>query len=176
MNLRIDRPISPADAVLDQAVIDFYREIESGHQPQGKHKAVEQSISAGNEAPDKATPTQRHGKKDPARGCVMDQEDADMQKMGSASRLPESESKQGPKGQKTTSNPDIDHLLIVYRNQNEDEKYNRMTKRLNRKGFNKMDAPVLTDLAEDYLAKGYLTEDELATVRRLIAKYWKQWG
>ena len=99
-----------------------------------------------------------------------------MQKMGSASRLPESESKQGPKGQKTTSNPDIDHLLIVYRNQNEDEKYNRMTKRLNRKGFNKMDAPVLTELAEDYLDKGYLTEDELATVRRLIAKYRRQWG
>ncbi len=39
-----------------------------------------------------------------------------------------------------------------------------------------MDAPVLTDLAEDYLDKGYLTEDELATVRRLIAKYWKQWA
>lgn len=175
-NLRIDRPICPADAVLDQAIIDFYREIESGHQPQGKHKAVEQSISAGNEAPDKATPTQRHGKKDPARGCVMDQEDADMQKMGSASRLPESESKQGPKGQKTTSNPDIDHLLIVYRNQNEDEKYNRMTKRLNRKGFNKMDAPVLTELAEKYLDDGNLSKEEFATVHRLIAKYRRQWG
>ena len=175
-NLRIDRPICPADAVLDQAIIDFYREIESGHQPQGKHKAVEQSISAGNEAPDKATPTQRHGKKDPARGCVMDQEDADMQKMGTISRSPEADSEKASEGRKTTSNPDIDHLLIVYRNQNEDEKYNRMTKRLNRKGFNKMDAPVLTELAEDYLDKGYLTEDELATVRRLIAKYRRQWG
>ena len=176
MNLRIDRPISPADAVLDQTVIDFYREIESGHQPKGKRKAIEQSISAGNENPDKATPTQRHGKKDPARGCVMDQEDADMPKTGTTSRSLEADSEQASEGRKTTSSPDIDHLLTVYRNQNEDEKYNRMTKRLNKKGFNKMDAPVLTDLAEDYLDKGYLTEDELATVRRLIAKYWKQWA
>lgn len=175
-NLRIDRPICPADAVLDQAVIDFYREIESGHQPQGKCKVVEQSISAGNEAPDKATPAQRHGKKDPARVCVMDQEDAEMQKKGTTSRSPEADSEKASKGRKTTSTPDIDHLLIVYRNQNEDEKYNRMTKRLNRKGFNKMDAPVLTELAEKYLDNGSLTKDELTTVHHMIAKYWKQWG
>ena len=73
-------------------------------------------------------------------------------------------------------NPDIDHLLIVYRNQNEDEKFNRMTKRLNRKGFNKMDAPVLTELAEKYLDNGNLSKDELATVHRLIAKYRRQWA
>ena len=175
-NLRIDRPICPADAVLDQAVIDFYREIESGHQPKGKRKAVEQSISAGSEGPDKAIPSQRHGKTDAARGCVMDQEDADMPKMGTASRPPESESKQGPKGQKTTSNPDIDHLLTVYWNQNEDEKHNRMTRRLNGKGFNKMDAPVLTELAEKYLDNGSLSKDELTTVHRLIAKYRRQWA
>ena len=72
--------------------------------------------------------------------------------------------------------PDIDHLLVVYRNQNDDEKHSRMTKRENGVGFNKQDAPILTELAEDYLDKGYLTEDELATVRRLIAKYWKQWA
>ena len=175
-NLRIDRPICPADAVLDQAVIDFYREIEAGHQPKGKRKAVEPSISAGNKNPDKATPTQRHGKKDSARGCVMNQEDAEMPKTGTTSRSLEADSEQASEGRKTTSSPDIDHLLTVYRNQNEDEKYNRMTKRLNKKGFNKMDAPVLTELAEDYLDKGYLTEDELATVRRLIAKYRRQWG
>ena len=175
-NLRIDRPIDLADAVIDEAVIDFYREIEAGHQPKGKRKAVERSISAENEVSGKGIHSQRHGKTDAARGCIMDQEDADIPKTGTTSRSPEADSEQEPKGQETTSNPDIDHLLTVYRNQNEDEKYNRMTKRLNKKGFNKMDAPVLTELAEDYLDKGYLTEDELATVRRLIAKYWKQWA
>jgi hypothetical protein len=176
MNLRIDRPICHADAVIDDAVIDFYRGIESGHQPKGERKAKSMSMAEYEEEMIRAYLSQKHGEKTAVKRRVMDQEDADMPKSGTASRLPESESKQGPKGQKTTSNPDIDHLLIVYRNQNEDEKYNRMTKRLNRKGFNKMDAPVLTELAEDYLDKGYLTEDELATVRRLIAKYWKQWA
>jgi hypothetical protein len=47
---------------------------------------------------------------------------------------------------------------------------------LNGKGFNKMDAPVLTELAEKYLAQGCLTEGELATVHHLIAKYRRQWG
>lgn len=175
-NLRIDRPICPADAVLDQAVIDFYREIESGHQPKGKRKAVEQSISAGNEVPGKGIHSQRHGKTDAARGCIMDQEDADIPKTGTTSRSPEADSEQEPKGQETTSNPDIDHLLTVYRNQNEDEKYNRMTKRLNGKGFNKTDAPVLTELAEKYLDDGNLSKEELATVHRLIAKYRRQWA
>jgi hypothetical protein len=175
-NLRIDRPIAPADAVLDQAVIAFYRKIESGHQLKGKCKAVELSISAENEGPDKAIHSQRHGKKDAARGCVMDQEDADMPKTGTTSRSSEADSEQASEGRKTTSNPDIDHLLIVYRNQNEDEKYNRMTRRLNGKGFNKMDAPILTELAEKYLDNGNLTKDELATVHHLIAKYRRQWG
>ena len=176
VNLRIDRPICLADAVIDDAVIDFYRGIESGHQPKGERKARSMSMDEYEEEMIRAYFSQQHGEKNAVKRRAMNQEDADIPKTGTASRLPEVESEQAPKGQKTTSNPDIDHLLIVYRNQNEDEKYNRMTKRLNKKGFNKMDAPVLTDLAEDYLAKGYLTEDELATVRRLIAKYWKQWA
>ena len=176
VNLRIDRPICLADAVIDDAVIDFYRGIESGHQPKGERKARPMSMDEYEEEMIRAYFSQQHGEKTAVKRRAMNQEDADIPKTGTASRLPEVESEQAPKGQKTTSNPDIDHLLIVYRNQNEDEKYNRMTKRLNKKGFNKMDAPVLTDLAEDYLDKGYLTEDELATVRRLIAKYWKQWA
>ena len=176
VNLRIDRPICLADAVIDDAVIDFYRGIESGHQPKGERKARSMSMAEYEEEMIRAYLSQKHGEKTAVKRRVMDQEDADMPKSGTASRLPESESKQGPKGQKTTSNPDIDHLLIVYRNQNEDEKYNRMTKRLNGKGFNKTDAPVLTELAEKYLDNGNLSKDELATVHRLIAKYRRQWA
>ena len=160
-NLRIDHPICPADAIFDQAVIDFYREIE------GKPKTKrEDATSAIPERPGKCpqrTPPKTDKKPDSTS------EDDGTEPV---------EKKTDPRsgGYQGSMNPDIDHLLIVYRNQNEDEKYNRMTKRLNKKGFNKMDAPVLTELAEDYLDKGYLTEDELATVRRLIAKYWKQWA
>ena len=176
MNLRIDRPVCLADAVIDEAVIDFYREIESGHQPKGERKARTMSMDEYEEEMIRAYFSQQHGEKAAVKRRAMDQEDADMPKTGTTSRSPKLESKQEPKGRKTTSTPDIDHLLVVYRNQNEDEKYNRMTKRLNGVGFNKNDAPVLTELAEKYLKNGSLSQDELATVHRLIAKYRRQWA
>ena len=75
-----------------------------------------------------------------------------------------------------TEDPDIDHLLFVYRNQNPDEKFAMATKRVNGVGFNKHDAPVLTPLAEKYLADGYLFESEMETVHHLVPKYWRQWA
>ena len=160
-NLRIDRPICPADAVLDQAVIDFYREIEGNSKTKRKD-----ATSAVPERPGKCpqrTPPKTDKKPDSTP------EDDGTEPI---------EKKTDPRsgGNRGLMNPDIDHLLIVYRNQNEDEKFNRMTKRLNRKGFNKMDAPVLTELAEKYLDNGNLSKDELATVHRLIAKYRRQWA
>ena len=115
-------------------------------------------------------------KKTGTKRRAMDQEGADMPKSETTSGASEPESKQEPKGQEITSSPDIDHLLVVYRNQNPDERDTKMTKRLNRKGFNKNDAPVLTELAEKYLDEGYLSESELETVHRLITKYWRQWS
>ena len=72
-------------------------------------------------------------------------------------------------------NPDIRHLLVVYRNQTNDEKRDMTAKKQNGIGFNRADAPILTALAEKYLKVGALTSSELATVRRLIVKYWRQW-
>ena len=72
-------------------------------------------------------------------------------------------------------NPDIRHLLVVYRNQTKDEKRDMTAKKQNGIGFNRADAPILTVLAEKYLKVGFLTTSELATVRRLIVKYWRQW-
>ena len=177
-NLRIDRPIVPADAVIDEAVIDFYREFESGHQPKGEHKAVTMSAPATDDDVVRDYLMQRHRdrKKTGTKRRTMDQEDADMQKSETASVVPEPNSEQAFKEQKITSSPDIDHLLVVYRNQNPDERDTKMTRRLNRKGFNKTDAPVLTELAEEYQEKGFLTESELETVHRLITKYWRQWS
>ena len=177
-NLRIDRPICLADAVIDDAVIDFYREFESGHQPKGEHKAVTMSAPATDDDVVRDYLMQRHRdrKKTGTKHRTMDQEDADMPKSETASGVPEPNSVKEAKSQKITSSPDIDHLLVVYRNQNDDERHNRMTKRLNGIGFNKMDAPMLTELAEKFLDEGYLTESELETVHRLIAKYRRQWA
>ena len=155
-NLRIDRPICPADAIFDQAVIDFYREIESGHQPKGKRKDTSSAIP------------ERPGKCPQRTPPKMDKmPDYESEDRGTESRSGENQG---------SMNPDIDHLLIVYRNQNADEKSTKMTKRLNGIGFNKMDAPVLTELAEKYLGNDNLSKDELETVHRLIAKYRRQWA
>ena len=175
-NLRIDRPICLADAVLDQDVIDFYREIETGHQPKGEHKAVTKSAPASDEDVVHTDLMQQHREKFCTKRCAMPQEDTDKPKSETASGVPEPNSEPASQEQKITSSPDIDHLLVVYHNQNSDEKHSRMTKRVNGIGFNKQDAPILTELAEEYLEKGFLTESELETVHRLIAKYHRQWS
>ena len=162
-NLRIDRAICPADANLDQAVVDFYREVESGHQPKSKRKDATSAIP---ERPGKCPQ-----RKTPTTDKIPDYYSEDD---GTEPIEKKTDPRSG--GNRGSMNPDIDHLLIVYRNQNADEKSTKMTKRLNGIGFNKMDAPVLTELAEKYLDNGNLTKDELETVHRLIAKYRRQWA
>lgn len=76
---------------------------------------------------------------------------------------------------KIYSHEDIDHLLIVYYNQTDEEKSICDAKCKNRIGFNKFDAPELTALAEKFLEDGFLTGEELKTVSYKIPKYHKQW-
>lgn len=174
-NLRIDRPIRQADAIIDEAVIDFYREIDPPQQSKGNRMAVTTSIPVSDEDVVRAYLMQLSRNKEKAatkRRHVMTQKDTDKEARTASIST---ESNKVHKGQKITTSPDIDHLLIVYRNQNADEKHEKATKRVNHVGFNKNDAPVLTELAEEYLDHGYLTEDDLATVHRLITKYRKQW-
>ena len=76
---------------------------------------------------------------------------------------------------KIYSHEDIDHLLIVYYNQTDEEKSICDAKCKNRIGFNKFDAPELTALAEKFLEDVFLTEQELKTVSYKIPKYHKQW-
>ena len=73
------------------------------------------------------------------------------------------------------SHEDIDHLLIVYNNQTGQEKGELTAKKRNGIGFNRADAPVLSELTEKFLEERFLTEDELQTVSTLIAKYHRQW-
>ena len=78
--------------------------------------------------------------------------------------------------ERITSHPDIDRLLKVYYNQTDDEQNRCFTESLNGVGFNKIDAPILTELAEKYISQGYLTAEELAIVSARIKKYHKQWS
>ena len=274
-NLRIDRPVHHEDAIIDSAVIDFYRAIEGGRQPEHKPKEVTLTIPKEHEAAIMAFLAQLQGGNSamPSPPMIQRQESSRRRlSMPSATpqnrqvytsfeppvRLhppfPEMENRQSypaieqpnrlqppflelePSQQtpfmeplmlpedgfnpeddesemteeeemdaieeemdeelqaeieaeidealkddeedekRITEDPDIDHLLIVYRNQNPDERFAMATKRVNGVGFNKHDAPVLTPLAEKYLVEGYLFESEMETVHHLVPKYWRQWA
>ena len=188
-NLRIDRPVHPADAIVDPAVVEFYREIENGPEPEREEKVTltipkeqEAAVRAflaqlqnGNDAmslaatlPSKECPQNRPALPEPDPPSVGKPRENKAEPIADTPEIALAETH-------IATDPDIDHLLVVYRNQNVDEKHEKATKRVNHVGFNKQDAPVLTELSEKYLAQGYLAEGELATVRRLIAKYRRQW-
>ena len=64
----------------------------------------------------------------------------------------------------------IKALLFVYDKQTEDEKAMKETMHDNGVGFNN-DAKLLSSLAEQYRAKGYLSEKQLNLVMKIIPKY-----
>ena len=259
-NLRLDRPVHPADAIIEQAVIDFYRAIEAGRQPEYKPKEVTMKIPKEHEAavnallaqlqsgngvasmlspltipcqqpsrrrlsfPTEGLQNQNHqgyppfeqpsrlqspfpelekfpqvpnmevpmlpensfnpedGESELTEEEEMDALDAEIDEELQAKveeeideAMEDDEQEDELDEKRITEDPDIDHLLVVYHNQNPDEKCAMATKRVNGVGFNKHDAPVLTPLAEKYLAEGYLFESELEAVHHLVPKYWRQW-
>lgn len=249
-NLRIDRPVHHEDAIIDSAVIDFYRAIEGGRQPEHKPKEVTLKIPKeyqaaimaylaqlqdGNSAmplppmiphqepsqrslslptgapqnrqiyppfeqPDRLQalfPELENNQKTPfmeppmlpENGFNPEDDESEMTEEDEMDALEaelddeewevdESEdvkTEDESDEERITEDPDIDHLLVVYRNQNPDEKFEMTAKRVNGIGFNKKDAPVLTPLAEKYIAQGYLFESEMETVHHLVPKYWRQW-
>lgn len=161
-NLRLDRPLYREDVILDPVVIDFYRQLES---PEPEHQEVTLSIPKEHEAAVLALLARLQKKE-----AVIHPRADDTTPL-----LPLTVEDGPDESEKITSSPDIDHLLTVYRNQTGDEQQGRKTSKENGIGFNKNDAPILSDLAETFLAKGYLTRSELQTVSRKIQKYRKQW-
>jgi len=160
-NLRMDRPLYKEDVILDPVVIDFYQQLEN---PEPRHKDVTLTIPKEHEA---------------AVLAFL----ARLQKKESALQLQDNNTPSLPLNMKNedeseqiTCHPDIEHLLKVYRNQTGDEQDKGKTSQENGIGFNKNDAPLLSSLAEKYIAKGYLSKSELETVTWKIQKYRKQWG
>lgn len=67
----------------------------------------------------------------------------------------------------------IKALLFVYDNQTVDEKNKKETIHENGVGFNN-DAKILSSFAEQYRAKGYLSEKQLKLLMKIIPKYANQ--
>ena len=68
----------------------------------------------------------------------------------------------------------IGALLYLYNRQKPDAQAAKITGYESEMGFNAADTHILTSISEFYLERGYLTERQLATVKRRIQKYHKQ--
>ncbi len=149
-NLRIDRNIYAEDIIINPAVVDFYRSIEK---PKQEAEVIKMDIPAE----------------------YQDAVQALLQKLMKEKESHANETPSTLPNNKVSVHPDLDHLVTVYRNQTGDEKSEGETRNKNGKGFNKFDAPILTAIAERYLANGFVFQDDFATVSRLIQKYHAQW-
>ena len=159
-NLRIDRKLFAEDVIIDPVVVDFYKQLETPAIPQ---KEVTLTIPKEYEKAMIAYLAQLQGKTEQA------------QQKSVSLELPLFAIGTQTKPDKVYSHEDIDHLLIVYDNQTGQEKGALNTKKRNGVGFNKADAPILSELAEKFLHDGFLTPAELEIVSERIAKYHNQW-
>lgn len=148
-NLRIDREIYDEDVIVNPAVVDFYNSIE-GVQP----KATTVNIEVPEEYQDAV--------QDFLRSLMG----------GGVSATVKTATPQQPN---ITNHRMITNLIIVYRNQTAEEQASLTAKKKNGRGFNKMDSPILTPIAEKFLSLGYITQSELDTVCRLLPKYHRQY-
>ena len=149
-NLRIDRNICAEDIIINPAVIDFYRSIKEGAEPQ--NETIRMDIPA----------------------QYQDAVKELLQKLMTGD-LHITKENPKPVSNKVTHHPNLDHLIIVYKNQTGNEKSDRLTEKKNGIGLNKNDAPILTAIAENYLKYGFVFNDDFAIVSRLIPKYHIQW-
>lgn len=62
-------------------------------------------------------------------------------------------------------------VVALYQRQTEDEQQTSNTNERNGAGFNGVDAPFLSSIAEQYLRKGYLTAKQADATRKTIKKY-----
>ena len=160
-NLRIDRNIYPEDIIINPVVVEFYRSIENTEQPT---ELVKMDIPV--EYQDAVQELLRKLMLEKNSGISAQKSESEHVELASYVY----------DGNKVSRHPDLDHLLVVYRNQTGDEKGESSTIMKNGKGFNKHDAPILTAIAENYLEYGFVFQDDLGTVSYLIQKYHAQWG
>jgi hypothetical protein len=62
-------------------------------------------------------------------------------------------------------------MVALYNRQTEDEKAAEGTRYLNRRGFNSSDAIILTSFAKQWQRRAWLSDKQMAILRRKMAKY-----
>lgn len=75
---------------------------------------------------------------------------------------------------KSSDEATIGGLITLYNLQTTDEQIARATAHQNSLGFNAYDAGIMSDMVKFYQAKGYLSDKQIAFIRRTILKYKNQ--
>lgn len=150
--LRIDRTVMKDDLILDDAVVQFYKSIERRNKTDTKKVSID-------------VPTEY----EEAIRVYLEQLKNGKTIANATSVTPIVSSEH------IRDHIDLKKLCVVYAGQTGMEKAEGETKRENGIGFNKFDAPVLSEIAEGYLSNGWVTREELDEVSRSIQKYRRQW-
>lgn len=145
-NLRIDRVIYDEDVIVNQSVVDFYNSIES---VKSKDSTITMEV-----------PEVYHDAVQEFLKGLMNRKGALAKTIGE---------------NRVSKHIMIDNLITVYKNQTGDEQASLTTKRKNGIGFNKMDSPILTTIADKFLTHGYIDNEDFETVCRLLPKYHRQY-
>ena len=182
--LSIERAVMPEDLIIDQAVVDFYASIEQPLRATAsvtidippEHEAAVRAflaqLQSGQPVPSPIPPPPPALPSPPASPAMPFEDDECHSPMQPApDEIPFFYGEED----RIYQHPDLEHLMIVYGGQTGKEKARGMTQGDNGIGFNKVDAPILTPIAEKYAACGYVTREELSIVSRLIPKYHRQW-
>ena len=74
----------------------------------------------------------------------------------------------------TNDNKAIHALMTVYSYQTDQEQSNGHTIEYNGMGFSGVDSQILSSFAEQYHTKGFLSEKQMALVKRLMPRYANQ--
>lgn len=65
-------------------------------------------------------------------------------------------------------------LVLIYRRQTADEREDKVTRNKNGVGFNAFDAEILSSFAEQYLRRGWLSDKQIAILRKKLPRYRRQ--
>lgn len=179
--LRLDRTVMKEDLILDKSVVSFYKGL-IGAAPSKREVTLKIPPEYEKAMRDYLAKLQAENMADAAPPAAamppLFKTDTPLVAVRPMALATESAPPEVPpqKPDRIMSHPDIRKLMIVYGNQTGSEKAEGETKRVNGVGFNKFDAPVLTEIAEAYNSQGWITSAQLREVSRRVQKYHAQWS
>ncbi len=167
--LAIDRAVFAEDLIVDPEVVEFYKELE---EPWRAEEPTTISVPREYAAAVRAFLARlRSGEETAdATGSAAEEESAAV----AESAVPDPEA--GPAAEERIRDcEEIRKLMVVYGGQTPTEQEEGSAIRDNGRGFNRIDAPVLTEIAQDYERRGWITARQLRAVAARIGKYHAQW-